>query len=100
LTKLYQKLLEDNLLKIVTPFSSVEIPHVAELIELDNLTVEKKLSQMILDKKLHGILDQGNNCLIVFDEPPPDESYPAALETIAHISTVVDSLYNRASRLR
>jgi len=100
LEELYQKLLEDNLLRIVSPFSQVEISHVAHLIELDVHQVEKKLSQMILDKKLPGILDQGNDCLIVFDDPEPDGTYPAALETMSHIGIVVDSLYTRASRLR
>jgi len=99
LEQLYQKLLEDNLLRIVSPFSQVEISHVAHLIELDIHQVEKKLSQMILDKKLPGILDQGNDCLIVFDDPDPDGTYPAALETMSHIGTVVDSLYTRANRL-
>ena len=72
LKQLYQNLLRDNLLTIVMPFSQVEIAHVAELIELDIPTVEKKLSQMILDKQLDGILDQGNGCLIVFDDPEID----------------------------
>uniref|UniRef100_A0A6B2L5Z9 PCI domain-containing protein n=1 Tax=Arcella intermedia TaxID=1963864 RepID=A0A6B2L5Z9_9EUKA len=100
LEQLNQKLLEDNLLRIVSPFSQVEISHVAHLIELDIKQVEKKLSQMILDKKLPGILDQGNDCLIVFDDPEPDGTYKAALETITHIGTVVESLYTRANRLR
>jgi len=55
---------------------------------------------MILDKKLPGILDQGNDCLIVFDDPEPDGTYPAALGTMSHIGTVVESLYSRASKLR
>ena len=98
--RLYDNLLEQNLTKVIEPFSRVEIEHVAKMVGLDTMQVERKLSQMILDKVIIGVLDQGAGCLIVYDEAERDQGYDAALATIEKLSNVVDVLYtNQASML-
>ncbi|GAB1313134.1 26S proteasome regulatory subunit rpn6 [Madurella fahalii] len=100
LRRLYDAMLEQNLIKVIEPFSRVEIDHIAKMVGLDTQQVERKLSQMILDKVIIGVLDQGAGCLIIFDETQRDESYDAALATIEKLSNVVDVLYtNQASML-
>lgn len=100
LRRLYDNMLEQNLIKVIEPFSRVEIDHVAKMVGLDTVQVERKLSQMILDKVIIGVLDQGAGCLIVYDESERDQGYDAALETIEKLSNVVDVLYtNQASLL-
>ena len=100
LFRLYDAMLEQNLIKVIEPFSRVEISHVAHMVGLDEAQVERKLSQMILDKVVVGVLDQGSGCLILFEEGGRDEGFDAALETIERLSGVVDVLYsNQASLL-
>ncbi|CRJ90093.1 hypothetical protein BN1708_009326 [Verticillium longisporum] len=100
LRRLYDAMLEQNLIKVIEPFSRVEIDHIAKMVGLDTQQVERKLSQMILDKVIIGVLDQGAGCLIIFDETHRDESYDHALATIEKLGGVVDVLYtNQASQL-
>jgi 26S proteasome regulatory subunit N6 len=100
LTQLYETLLQQNLVRLIEPFSVVEISHVAELIGLPKDLVEQKLSQMILDGKFQGILDQGSNQLSVYDEPKLSSMYQTGLDSIDNISKVVDSLYDKMGLLR
>ncbi|OJJ47580.1 hypothetical protein ASPZODRAFT_151065 [Penicilliopsis zonata CBS 506.65] len=100
LRRLYDAMLEQNLIKVIEPFSRVELDHIAKMVGLDTQQVERKLSQMILDKVIIGVLDQGAGCLIVYDETERDQAYDAALETIEKLSNVVEGLYtNQASLL-
>jgi 26S proteasome regulatory subunit N6 len=100
LQRLYDAMLEQNLIKVIEPYSRVEITHVAKMVGLDTQQVERKLSQMILDKVIVGVLDQGLGVLIIFEEDERDRGYDAALETIEKLHSVVDLLYtNQASLL-
>jgi len=96
---LYDNLLQQNLSRIIEPFSKVQIDHIAYLIKLPKDTVERKLSQMILDKKLSGILDQGTGALILFETKPTDMVYENSLSIIQSMGKVVDSLYVKVKKL-
>lgn len=99
LSDLYDSLFEQNLLKLIEPYSCIEISHICSIIGLPKNVIESKLSNMILDKVFYGVLDQGNGYLIVYDEPKKDETYDLSLDIIGQMSHVVDLLYDKASSL-
>lgn len=63
------------------------------------LQVVQKLSQMILDQKFSGILEQGKGHLIVYDSSKEDKSFTRALEIIGNLGQAVDVLYARAKKI-
>lgn len=99
LKDLYGTLIEENLSRLIEPFSRVEISHVAELIELPLQDVEAKLSQMILDGKLAGTLDAGAGCLEVFTNTATEGVYPAVLAALTNIGEAIDSLAIRSLKV-
>ncbi|KAF4576434.1 proteasome subunit S9 family protein [Pleurotus pulmonarius] len=99
LTALYDTLLEQNLLRIVEPYSVVEIEYVAQIVGQERQAVETKLSKMILDKVFYGVLDQGRGCLIIYDEPEVDTMYGAAIDTLEQVGKVVESLYAKTVKI-
>merc|ERR1712032_264141 len=99
LSDLHETLLEQNILRILEPFSRVEISHVAELVEMPLPRTQSKLREMILDKKLHGTLDQGIGVLIVFEQESIRSTYDNALKTIKNTSEVLDTLYGMAKQI-
>uniref|UniRef100_A0AC34QR58 PCI domain-containing protein n=1 Tax=Panagrolaimus sp. JU765 TaxID=591449 RepID=A0AC34QR58_9BILA len=53
-------MLEKDLCRLLEPYSQVQIAYIAKMIKMDVDKVEKKLSQMILDKKFSGCIHQGD----------------------------------------
>lgn len=96
---LYDKMLESNIMKVIHPFSAVEIHHVAKLINLPIDAVERKLSQMILDHKFSGILDQGKGHLIIYDTASSDDSFKHTIDIIANMNNVVEALAGTAKNI-
>lgn len=96
---LYDRILETNLSKIIEAFSKVEIARVADLIALPAPRVERKLAQMILDKKLNGTLDQGAGVLVLHEISDEDPTYAASSTVIKNMAAVVESLFHRADAL-
>jgi 26S proteasome regulatory subunit N6 len=99
LKDLSERLLEANLCRIIEPYSRVEIAHVASLIKLPIQRVETKLSQMILDKKFHGILNQGKGELLVQEPLVEDRTFENGLKVVRNMSEVVGTLLRRADKL-
>ena len=57
--------------------------------------VLQKLSEMILDEKIAGTLDQGRDCLILFEEGESTEMFDHTLDIFKNLDTVLDSLYEK-----
>lgn len=92
LSDLYDAFVEKNLVKILEPFSQVEISHVAELIDLSIEKTVAKLSQMILDGKLLGTLDEGRGNLILYPKQEHRKTCDHIISTLSNASDCVDSL--------
>jgi 26S proteasome regulatory subunit N6 len=97
---LQEQLLESNLIRIMEPYSCVELDHISRLMDLPLPTVEKKLSQMILDGKFQGILDQGKGQLIIYEESEKDKAMEKGLQVLESMDQVVTTLFERSKALR
>lgn len=60
----------------------------------------QKLSEMILDEVIKGTLDQGRNCLIIFEEPESTVMFETALDTFTNLDGVIDSLYDKTQMFK
>lgn len=97
---LYNTLLEDNLKKIIEPYSEVQIAFIAQKIGLNFDKVLQKLSEMILDEKIEGTLDQGRDCLIIFEQTESTEMFEHSVDIFKNLDGVLDSLYDKTQKYR
>merc|ERR1712109_282712 len=90
LDSLYSSMLEQNLCRIIEPYSKVQVDYVDGKIGLPKSEVEKKFL---------GILDQETGVLIIFTSESRDKTFDDVIETITAMNAVVDRLYPSAQKL-
>jgi len=100
INNLYDSLLEDNLRKIIEPYSEVQIEFIAKQIGLPLVNVQQKLSEMILDAKIDGTLDQGKGCLTMFDEAEDCTKFEHTIDIFEKLSNVIDAFYDKTKQLK
>lgn len=62
--------------------------------------VERKIGKMILDKKLHGSMDQENGLLIIIEEVEMNTLYHDSLEILQNMDESMNALFERAKKIK
>ena len=100
ITLLYENLLEKNILKLTKPYTKVQLSYLSLKLGVDVKRIEKKISEMILDEKLKGTLDQGIGNLILFRDDELDPMYKNSLQILDNMESVVEALFEKTKKLR
>ncbi|KCZ77219.1 hypothetical protein H311_01773, partial [Anncaliia algerae PRA109] len=91
LTELYNILFENNILKIIEPYSNLKIEIISKNLNFSVHEIEEKLRKMILDGKINGIIDNANHSLILY-ERKNGKKFNDLLENIEELKCNVNSL--------
>lgn len=103
LNDMHDSLIEKHLLRIIEPYNRVQISYIAELMKLEVEEVESRLSQLILDKKLSGIVDQHHECLVVFEAGQKETKdahnilFKNSLEALENMDKLVTALFDKVN---
>ena len=100
LESLYSQLLEKNIVKLISPYSRIELSHLSKKLQVSEEIVEHKLCEMILDQKLRGSINQDQGILILFPDEKKNEIFDSSLEIINNMNGAVSALFERAKKLK
>ncbi|CAG9537819.1 unnamed protein product [Cercopithifilaria johnstoni] len=93
--------LEKDINRAIEPYSLIEMATLAKNIRIPVERIERKLAQMILDKKFQGMIDQQDGTLTVYNFPHDvqTKTFIASTEVIRCLSETVDEIYSCANTL-
>lgn len=96
---LIDQLLEQNILKLVYPYSKVEISYLSKKLLVSESIVESKICGMILDEKLKGSIDQDSGVLEILDNNNSSDILQLSSQIISNLKETTEVLFERASKI-
>jgi len=97
---LYDQLLEKNIIKLIKPYSKVEMNYLARKLGVSEEVVEKKIGKMILDKVISGSMDQERGILLLLEREDNNSMYLDSLEIIGNMDECLSGLFERAKKIK
>ena len=92
LHELYDTLVNLRLTQVIEPYSRVEIQHLADIMQLSVDEIEMKLSQLILDKRIHALIDQQRRSLVMKSDQQESAEVKVAVEILENLEGLVGHL--------
>merc|ERR1711933_589571 len=92
LTTFKETLLKENIQRVISAYSRVQVDHVAKETGLDYAMIEKQIVDMILDGEIKGDVDHRNQVVNVYDAEPSSVMYADSVEIISTLDGVCDEL--------
>lgn len=96
---LFDQLLEQNILKMLKPYSRLEIDFLAQKLGVGKRETEEKVSQMILDNVIRATIDQEKGELILSEGFEDTKALNTSLDVLANLDEAVTALFERAALL-
>lgn len=92
--RLYDKLLEKEVIRVVEPYDVVDLEHLVTRIGLPMAKIERSVSALILDGRIQGVLDQSTHTLTIYRPASSDTAYKKAVNLIHVLERIVDAQYS------
>lgn len=74
--------------------------HLAQKLGVKEISVEKKIGKMILDKIINGSMDQENGILIILEQEEVSSLYLDSLDIMNNMDEALTSLFVRAKKIK
>lgn len=74
--------------------------HLAKKLGVKEISVEKKIGKMILDKIINGSMDQENGILIILEQEEVSSLYLDSLDIMNNMDEALTSLFVRAKKIK
>ncbi|GKT32239.1 hypothetical protein ADUPG1_006433 [Aduncisulcus paluster] len=98
LTNMERELLESHILTAVRPYTRVSVKKIAKIADLEEDFVESKLSELILDGRLPGVIEQESGFLVLQKEEGDDPLYSEVISVIDDFTELVSVLERRVTK--
>ncbi|KAI5166528.1 26S proteasome regulatory subunit N6 [Nematocida sp. AWRm78] len=95
LISLCDSLIDANILKIIEPYSNINIEHIGNILNFSIEVIEDRIRRMILDEKIKGDIDQETMCINIQRDEVKKNYREEAEEILNVLSDAINTIISK-----